>query len=276
MNQIGLGDYCLEVHSTKAQKSAVIEQLKVAWTNRTIATETDWAAATSDLKKKRGRRRAVSSLRHRADRDKLRQAALESLGWRILRIWSTEWWLDPNAAIEKVHQRLLSMLEQDRAAAQQQQEPQPDTPIETPTEPEPVSPEVPPPLDDATPAEALAPPEPEEDKTQIEEVQVGASTPTPSWRCLPSRLRRRPTARAAPPTSFSPTRRGSMTPPIARNCAGWSTMSSPSKAPSILTSWSSASRAPMASSARRTPFEKSSDQPSAAAVTPTSRTTARN
>ena len=50
---VGLGDYCLEVHSTKAQKSAVLEQLKVAWTNRTIATETDWAAATSDLKKKR-------------------------------------------------------------------------------------------------------------------------------------------------------------------------------------------------------------------------------
>ena len=41
------------------------------------------------------------------DRDKLRQAALENLGWRILRIWSTEWWLDSNAALEKVHQRLL-------------------------------------------------------------------------------------------------------------------------------------------------------------------------
>ena len=109
------------------------------------------------------------------DRDKLRQAALESLGWRILRIWSTEWWLDSNAAVEKVHQRLLSMLEQDRAAAQQQPEPQPDALIETPTEPEPepVSPEVPPPLNDATPAEALDPPEPEEDKAQIEEVQTG-------------------------------------------------------------------------------------------------------
>ena len=55
------------------------------------------------------------------DRDKLRQSALENLGWRILRIWSTEWWLDSNAAIEKVHRRLLVMLEQDRANPHQQE-----------------------------------------------------------------------------------------------------------------------------------------------------------
>jgi very-short-patch-repair endonuclease len=51
------------------------------------------------------------------DRDKLRQSALENLGWRILRIWSTEWWLDSTAALEKVHQRLLAILEQDRTSA---------------------------------------------------------------------------------------------------------------------------------------------------------------
>ena len=50
------------------------------------------------------------------DRDKLRQAALENLGWRILRIWSTEWWLDSTAAVEKVHHRLVAILEQDRAS----------------------------------------------------------------------------------------------------------------------------------------------------------------
>ena len=53
------------------------------------------------------------------DRDKLRQTALENLGWRILRIWSTEWWLDSNAALEKVHQRLLAILEQGRAPPQE-------------------------------------------------------------------------------------------------------------------------------------------------------------
>jgi very-short-patch-repair endonuclease len=51
------------------------------------------------------------------DRDKLRQAALENLGWRILRIWSTEWWLDATTAVEKVHHRLVAILEQDRASA---------------------------------------------------------------------------------------------------------------------------------------------------------------
>lgn len=43
---------------------------------------------------------------HRAatarDRDKLRQAVLERLGWRIHRIWSTDWWHDSDAQIEKL------------------------------------------------------------------------------------------------------------------------------------------------------------------------------
>ena len=33
MQHVGLGDYCLEVHSTKAQKSVVIEQLARAWSS---------------------------------------------------------------------------------------------------------------------------------------------------------------------------------------------------------------------------------------------------
>src|SRR5208337_838133 len=62
------------------------------------------------------------------DRDKLRQTALENLGWRILRIWSTEWWLDSNAALEKVHQQLLAIIEQGRAPPQEHEsgpEPEP-------------------------------------------------------------------------------------------------------------------------------------------------------
>ena len=41
---------------------------------------------------------------HRAatarDRDKLRQAILEGLGWNIHRIWSTDWWHDPDGQIK--------------------------------------------------------------------------------------------------------------------------------------------------------------------------------
>jgi very-short-patch-repair endonuclease len=47
---------------------------------------------------------------HRAatarDRDKLRQAILEDLGWKLHRIWSTDWWHDSGAETEKLLVRL--------------------------------------------------------------------------------------------------------------------------------------------------------------------------
>jgi very-short-patch-repair endonuclease len=90
------------------------------------------------------------------DRDKLRQAALESLGWRILRIWSTEWWLDSNAALEKVHQRLLVMLEQDRAGPQPEPAPEPCAPIEASRNADgPVLADAPPSLDDHSHVEGI-------------------------------------------------------------------------------------------------------------------------
>jgi very-short-patch-repair endonuclease len=36
------------------------------------------------------------------DRDRLRQEVLESLGWRIVRIWSTDWMRDPEGQIQRV------------------------------------------------------------------------------------------------------------------------------------------------------------------------------
>lgn len=47
------------------------------------------------------------------DRDRLRQHVLEGLGWRIHRIWSTDWWLNPEAEIDKVLARLQQILESD-------------------------------------------------------------------------------------------------------------------------------------------------------------------
>ena len=44
------------------------------------------------------------------DRDRLRQHVLEGLGWTILRIWSTDWWLNPEGEIEKITQRLKAIL----------------------------------------------------------------------------------------------------------------------------------------------------------------------
>ena len=62
---VGLGSYCLEVHSTKAQKSSVVAQLADAWRSRTEATEEHWEAATSELKAKRDELNRLVSALHR-------------------------------------------------------------------------------------------------------------------------------------------------------------------------------------------------------------------
>jgi len=49
------------------------------------------------------------------DRDRLRQHVLEGLGWRIHRIWSTDWWLNPEAEVNKIVARLQEILERDEA-----------------------------------------------------------------------------------------------------------------------------------------------------------------
>jgi very-short-patch-repair endonuclease len=49
------------------------------------------------------------------DRDRLRESILIKLGWRIRRVWSTEWWHSAKEACEKLHQRLTQDLAQDRA-----------------------------------------------------------------------------------------------------------------------------------------------------------------
>ncbi len=49
------------------------------------------------------------------DRDKVRQAILETLGWKLLRVWSTDWWVDKACATEKLHLAISRLLEADRA-----------------------------------------------------------------------------------------------------------------------------------------------------------------
>ena len=48
------------------------------------------------------------------DRDKVRAAILGSLGWTLLRIWSTDWWIDKHRAAEKLHQAISEVLENQR------------------------------------------------------------------------------------------------------------------------------------------------------------------
>lgn len=48
------------------------------------------------------------------DRDKLREQVLRGLGWEILRIWSTDWWVNAGGTAERIHIRLRELLEADR------------------------------------------------------------------------------------------------------------------------------------------------------------------
>jgi very-short-patch-repair endonuclease len=53
------------------------------------------------------------------DRDRLRQHVLEGLGWRIYRIWSTDWWLNPEREIEKVVAQLQALLAEEAQGAEE-------------------------------------------------------------------------------------------------------------------------------------------------------------
>jgi very-short-patch-repair endonuclease len=48
------------------------------------------------------------------DRDMLREQVLRGLGWEIVRIWSTDWWIDRAGILEKVHAGLARLLEVSR------------------------------------------------------------------------------------------------------------------------------------------------------------------
>ena len=49
LQDLGLGEFCLEIHSSKAQKSAVLAQLKNAWHERSQLSEGDWRAKGDEL-----------------------------------------------------------------------------------------------------------------------------------------------------------------------------------------------------------------------------------
>lgn len=46
------------------------------------------------------------SSRTARDRDRLRQSVLENLGWKFIRIWSKDWFTDPNKVLEKIIERI--------------------------------------------------------------------------------------------------------------------------------------------------------------------------
>jgi hypothetical protein len=59
------------------------------------------------------------------DRDKLRQHVLRDLGWSILRVWSTDWWIDRETTLNKLDTQLRTLLEQYRQRPLASRAPQP-------------------------------------------------------------------------------------------------------------------------------------------------------
>jgi len=49
------------------------------------------------------------------DRDKVRSEILRGLGWRLIRVWSTEWWVDRDGALERLHSAISVVLKAQRA-----------------------------------------------------------------------------------------------------------------------------------------------------------------
>ncbi len=49
------------------------------------------------------------------DRDRIRHNVLTQLGWTLLRLWSTDYFLEPKASIERLHVAMTQLLERDRS-----------------------------------------------------------------------------------------------------------------------------------------------------------------
>jgi very-short-patch-repair endonuclease len=54
------------------------------------------------------------------DRDRVRQIILENLGWRLIRLWSTDYFQDPAESIDRIDKRLKEILEEDMAQSEKQ------------------------------------------------------------------------------------------------------------------------------------------------------------
>ena len=118
------------------------------------------------------------------DRDRLREMVLNDLGWKIRRVWSTEWWMDAAAATDKIHARLTADLDADRASRVAGQTPEePTADVDDVATAHSASPSA-----DPTPARPptailteppVMPPEPANDPEPIEEPKVYARGPDP-------------------------------------------------------------------------------------------------
>ncbi len=58
---------------------------------------------------------AYHSARTARDRDRLRESVLCSLGWKLERVWSTDWWTQPAKVVDRLEAAIAAALEDDQA-----------------------------------------------------------------------------------------------------------------------------------------------------------------
>ena len=71
LKDIGLGQFCLELHSNKAKKADVLDQLRTSWNTASQSTVSDWKAEAERLKALRDRLNRVVNTLHRTHRNGL-------------------------------------------------------------------------------------------------------------------------------------------------------------------------------------------------------------
>ena len=64
LSKAGLGDFCLELHSTKANKKGVLQQLDAAWKKRDALSKEEWEAKAGELKCVRDRLNGLTAALH--------------------------------------------------------------------------------------------------------------------------------------------------------------------------------------------------------------------
>ena len=71
LKDIGLGQFCLELHSNKARKADVLDQLRTSWNSASQSTISDWKAEAERLKALRDRLNRVVNALHQRHRNGL-------------------------------------------------------------------------------------------------------------------------------------------------------------------------------------------------------------
>lgn len=56
------------------------------------------------------------------DRDRVRHIVLENLGWRLIRLWSIDYFVDKASAIDKIDERLNLLLAEEGEESEGQEE----------------------------------------------------------------------------------------------------------------------------------------------------------